>query len=412
MSMLESLIASWQTIYSNKMRSGLTILGIVIGISAVVFLVSFGRGHVANITSIFESMGANAIYITSATNRVTSAVGDITMEDAEALTNPNKAPSVDVVAPLVQRMAIVYYGNEKRQLMVQGITPDVTKITTYAMTVGEFISEADVREQRIVVVLGSKIASDMFGTDYPLGQAIRVGGHRFEVIGVLEPKGSIMGAGDEYVLIPLTTMQSRLVGETTPRGRPVQSIAVRAVSTDQVDAAINPGNSGGPLLNGLGEIVGVNEAIESQTGQFSGVGFAIPSNLVKRVVPSLIRTGHYDHPWLGVAGTDVTSSIAEKLNLPETRGFLVTSVMNSSPAEKAGVRGGNTMTIIEGNNVTIGGDVITGIDDRSVSKLEDILYYIEYFKNPGDKIVLNIIRNNEALRVEVALGARPAPSSP
>lgn len=237
MSILESIIASWQTIYSNKMRSGLTILGIVIGISAVVFLVSFGRGHVANITAIFESMGANAIYVTSATSRVTSGVGSITMEDAEALTNPNKAPSVDVVAPLVQRMAIVYYGNEKRQLMVQGITPDVTKITTYEMEVGEFISEADVREQRNVVVLGSKIASDMFGTDYPLGQAIRVGGHRFEVIGVLEPKGSIMGAGDEYVLIPLTTMQSRLVGETTPRGRPVQSIAVRAVSTDQVDAA-------------------------------------------------------------------------------------------------------------------------------------------------------------------------------
>ncbi len=180
----------------------------------------------------------------------------------------------------------------------------------------------------------------------------------------------------------------------------------------QVDAAINPGNSGGPLLNSLGEVVGVNEAIESQTGQFSGVGFAIPSNLVKRVAPSLIRTGHYDHPWLGVAGTDVTSSIAEKLNLPETRGFLVTSVMNSSPAEKAGVRGGNTMTIIEGSNVTLGGDVITGIDGRNVNKLEDILYYIEYFKNPGDKIVLNIIRNNEALTVEVALGARPAPSSP
>lgn len=237
MSILESIIAAWQTIYNNKMRSGLTILGIVIGISAVVFLVSFGRGHVANITSIFESMGANAIYITSATNRVTSAVGDITMEDAEALTNPNKAPSVDVVAPLLQKMSIVYYGNEKRQLMVQGITPDIAKITTYDMAVGEFISDADVRQQRNVVVLGSKIASDMFGTDYPLGQAIRVGGHRFDVIGVLEPKGSIMGAGDEYVLIPLTTMQSRIVGEITPRGRPVQTIAIRAVSTDQVDAA-------------------------------------------------------------------------------------------------------------------------------------------------------------------------------
>jgi S1-C subfamily serine protease len=180
----------------------------------------------------------------------------------------------------------------------------------------------------------------------------------------------------------------------------------------QVDAAINPGNSGGPLLNGVGEVVGVNEALESQSGQFAGVGFAIPSNLVKRVVPLLIRTGHYDHPWLGVAGTDVTSSIAQKLNLQEARGFLVASVVSGSPSDKAGIRGGNTIVILEGNNVTIGGDVIIGIDGRAVNKLGDLLYYIEYFKSPGDKVSLSIIRDGEMITVEVVLGARPSPSSP
>jgi S1-C subfamily serine protease len=180
----------------------------------------------------------------------------------------------------------------------------------------------------------------------------------------------------------------------------------------QVDAAINPGNSGGPLLNGVGEVVGVNEALESQSGQFAGVGFAIPSNLVKRVVPLLIRTGHYDHPWLGVAGTDVTSSIAQKLNLQEAHGFLVASVVSGSPSDKAGIRGGNTIVILEGNNVTIGGDVIIGIDGRAVNKLGDLLYYIEYFKSPGDKVSLSIIRDGEMITVEVVLGARPSPSSP
>lgn len=241
MNIWESIVTAWQSIYSNKMRSVLTILGIVIGISAVVFLVSFGRGHVANITAIFESMGANAMYVTSASGgisgRLAGITGSLTLEDAEALANPNKAPAVYIVAPTVQKMSTIAFGNERRQLGVSGVTPEIAEVTSYPVESGEFISERDIKEQRDVVVLGSKIASDMFGKDDPLGQAIRIGGRRFEVIGVLEPKGSFMGGADEYVLIPLTTMQSRLIGETTTRGRPVQLIAVRAVSTEEVDAA-------------------------------------------------------------------------------------------------------------------------------------------------------------------------------
>jgi len=241
MNIWESLFTSWRAIYTNKMRSFLTILGIVIGISAVVFLVSFGRGHVSNITSIFESMGANAMYVTSVSNSMSSRLagssGAITLEDAEALANPNRAPSVSVVAPMAQKMTIVTYGNEKRQLGVMGVTPEIAEVTSYPLEIGEFISDLDVREKRDVVVLGNQLASDMFGDEYPLGKDIRIGGHRFEVIGVLEPKGSFMGGADDYVLIPLTTMQARLLGETTAQGKPVQSIAVQAVSTDKVDAA-------------------------------------------------------------------------------------------------------------------------------------------------------------------------------
>jgi S1-C subfamily serine protease len=180
----------------------------------------------------------------------------------------------------------------------------------------------------------------------------------------------------------------------------------------QVDAAINPGNSGGPLVNGLGEVIGVNTAIQSETGVFSGVGFAIPSNLLRLVVPSLIRTGSYDHAWIGVAGSDVTPSIAEKMGLPEARGFLVTSVVEGGPAEKAGIRGGDRVEIVEGVNMSLGGDVITHIDGKVVRKLEDLLTHLEYSKRPGEVAVLGIIREGKTATLTVTLGTRPPPSRP
>jgi putative ABC transport system permease protein len=241
MNLWESIISSWQVLYNNKMRSSLTILGIVIGVSAVVFLVSFGRGHEANITGIFESMGANAIYITSSssmTQGMSGATGSITLEDSEALTNPNRAPSVALVAPMTEKMAKVVYENENSNVDIMGATPDIAQIISYPVAEGEFISEQDVKRGARVAVLGSKTATDIFGTEDPLGKTIRVSGSQFEVIGVLEKKGGFIGSADDFIIIPLTTMQARLLGETSARGRPIQTIAVKAMSTDQIDATI------------------------------------------------------------------------------------------------------------------------------------------------------------------------------
>lgn len=240
MNLWESIVTSWQTLYTNKLRSALTILGIVIGVSAVVFLVSFGRGHEANVTAIFESMGANAIYITSATSMTAGlggATGSLTIEDAEALANSNRAPSIDVVAPMIEKMGKVIYGNENRTVDIIGVTPEIAQAISYPVAEGEFISEDDVRRRTDVALLGSKTASDLFGTANPIGEIVRVSGRKFEIIGVLEEKGAMFGAADDFVMIPLTTMQSRILGQTTARGRPVQTIGVTAVSTDQIDAA-------------------------------------------------------------------------------------------------------------------------------------------------------------------------------
>ena len=176
----------------------------------------------------------------------------------------------------------------------------------------------------------------------------------------------------------------------------------------QTDAPINPGNSGGPLLNMRGEVIGINSAIYSTTGQFAGVGFAIPSNTIAQVMPSLITTGSYQHPWLGVAGRDMTPGIADRLGLDEPRGFLVMDVVTGSPAEKAGIQRGNEDTVIDGIPIKLGGDVIITVDNNTVRKIDDILAYVEMKKSVGDDLKLTILREGQTMEVIATLAARPS----
>jgi serine protease Do len=175
----------------------------------------------------------------------------------------------------------------------------------------------------------------------------------------------------------------------------------------QTDAPINPGNSGGPLLNLKGEAVGMNTAIFSSTGEFAGIGFAIPSNTIKKVVPSLIDTGSYTHPWIGIAGTDITPEIAHASGLEEARGFLVTDVTANSPADKSGIRGGYKISDIQGKQIPLGGDVIQAIDNKTIRKIEDMLTYLEREKNVGDAINLTIFRDGKPAEINLTLAARP-----
>lgn len=182
------------------------------------------------------------------------------------------------------------------------------------------------------------------------------------------------------------------------------------VGVVQTDAAINPGNSGGPLLNAWGEVIGVNSAIASQSGDFSGVSFAVPSDLMVKVVSSLIRDGSYEHPWLGLAGADMTPAIAEAMRINYSRGLLVTSVAPGSPVLKGGIKAGNKIMIVDGQRLNIGGDVITGVDNVNVTKLEDLLVYVEYTRRPHDLVTLKIDRDNKSMSVVVELENRPPPT--
>jgi serine protease Do len=177
----------------------------------------------------------------------------------------------------------------------------------------------------------------------------------------------------------------------------------------QTDAAINPGNSGGPLLDLEGKVVGMNTAIFSTTGAYSGIGFAVPSNIITKIAPSLIATGSYQHPWLGVFGIDITPDVAKALGLDlnQAKGFLVMNVDEGSPADNAGIRGGERVTTINGRLIELGGDVILKIDNQTVRKLDDILTYLEREKKVNDSVRLTVLRDGKLQPIDVTLAARP-----
>src|SRR6266496_413008 len=196
---------------------------------------------------------------------------------------------------------------------------------------------------------------------------------------------------------------------TAPEGNGVFSTA----DIIQTDAAINPGNSGGPLFNLNGEVVGINQSIRTDTFNSaqgnavnSGVGFSISINLVKRVVPFLIRDGKYEYPYLGISSSsDLSLAEIEALGLKTYTGAYVISVVPGGPADKAGIRGGDKTTSIEG--LKAGGDVITAIDGKPVATYDDLLSYLITNKSHGETIVLTILRDGQPTDITVTLGKRP-----
>ncbi|MGC1929993.1 MAG: trypsin-like peptidase domain-containing protein [Candidatus Nitrosopolaris sp.] len=173
----------------------------------------------------------------------------------------------------------------------------------------------------------------------------------------------------------------------------------------QTDAPINPGNSGGPLLNMQGQVIGINTAINSATGEFSGIGFAVPSNMIIKEVPTIVQTGTYNHPWLGISGGSITPDIAQAARLPRNdKGVVVGSVEAGSPAEKAGLHG---VTQNNSPNIQTVGDIITGIDGHPVRSIDDLINYIDMQKSIGNNVGLTVNRHGQIMNLNLVLQARP-----
>ncbi|MFB6213777.1 MAG: S1C family serine protease [Candidatus Nanohaloarchaea archaeon] len=202
-----------------------------------------------------------------------------------------------------------------------------------------------------------------------------------------------------------STMTAGIVSQTERQIRGQGGFSIPGVI--QTDAAINPGNSGGPLLNGRGEVIGVNTAIQTNTGTFSGIGLAIPVNTVRRVVPQIIESGDYDHSWIGVRGRNLGPEIADAMGLESTKGFLVLEVVDGSPADRAGLKGGNETFKVDGREVELGGDVIVAINGKEMRDISDILLYLERKTDVGDKVNVTVIRDGERKTLPLTLAARP-----
>lgn len=207
------------------------------------------------------------------------------------------------------------------------------------------------------------------------------------------------------------------VGVVSARGRTFPSRATgqgprySIADVIQTDAAINPGNSGGPLFNSSGEIIGINTAIRSEGGTFEGVGFAVPSNTVKKVTSALIETGTYEHPYLGVSLWDfpLTTIVAKELNLPARQGVFLARVVEGGPAAEAGLRAAdeNEVQTVNGDPYPVGSDIILFMNDTQISADDDVLDFLATETEVGQKVTVTILRDGKEQKVEVTIGARP-----
>ncbi len=192
-------------------------------------------------------------------------------------------------------------------------------------------------------------------------------------------------------------------GVISALGRPLQTEEGDYIfNVVQTDAAINPGNSGGPLLNSRGEIIGVNTSIRQGA---EGIGFAVPVDTLRRVVPVLISEGRYRHPTLGLLGYSINSALAEEIRLPVKRGVLVAQLARGGPADAAGVRGAQQQVIIGNQRVLVGGDIILAIDGRDVVDWNGLQEYLELNTRVGETVTLSLLRGQEPLEIQVTLGA-------
>jgi serine protease Do len=235
-----------------------------------------------------------------------------------------------------------------------------------------------------------------------IGQVVLAVGNPFGLSGSMT-EGIVSGFGR---ILPSSVPQ----GDLLLRQQDTSSFLIPNLI--QTDAAINPANLGGPLLNTAGEVIGLNTEFFSNTGLYAGVGSAIPSDIVRKVVPELISTGSYRHPYIGIAGVNLFPEIATELGLNNSRGFLVTEVTSESPAEYSGIRGGGTLEDINGREIELGGDVIVAVDNVTVRKIEDLLSYLQSSRAIGDNVILSVVRDGKILEISMKVAARPTGLQP
>jgi len=258
---------------------------------------------------------------------------------------------------------------------------------------------------------GNTYAAETLGSDkYSDLAVLSVEAQSSEFKSLQITSSSTLSVGDYVIAIgnPYGLVGSMTTGIVSALGRTITESTINYAIADviQTSTPINSGNSGGPLLNDKGQVVGITTAIVSGS---TGVGFAIPSNTILREIGSLVNTGSYtQHPYLGISGTDMTYSIAQKMGINTTYGVLITQVTSGGPASKAGLKGYTSIASIDGSSVYIGGDIIIAINGNRIVDMDSLLTYLEENTLPNQTISLTIIRNGLTINISLLLGTRPS----
>ena len=227
-----------RALLGNKLRSVLTMLGILIGVAAVISVLSLGSAQAAIVEESFATLGSNLIYVIPREGSVGGMVGEATLTVADAEAISRYATSVVAVAPTAQTYARVVAGGESLNSLIAGVTPEARWVDNYAVALGSFITESEYGARSRVAVLGSEVAGTLFGELDPVGQSIRIAGRQFQVMGVLESRGTGFGFEDMRVYVPLSTLYSTVaVSQAGSRGNSVDMISVQVESSDKLDSA-------------------------------------------------------------------------------------------------------------------------------------------------------------------------------
>lgn len=269
---------------------------------------------------------------------------------------------------------------------------------------------ANAQKLEVTLADGSKWPAKLVGSDPDSDLAaikIEAPKEKLKVVSMGDSKNLKIGQKVLAIGNPFGLQRTLTTGIVSSVGRTIRSDSGTLIEdVIQTDAAINPGNSGGPLLNSDGEIIGINSAILSPSGGNVGIGFAIPVNTAKRVIPELLSKGYVTYPWIGATIQSLTPEVAKYLKLKIEKGAMIAEVVKGGPAEKAGLKGGNQKVQVGNTIAVVGGDVVVKADQHDVKTNDELIHYIRE-KKPGDTILLKVYRKGDLVDVKVTLGEKP-----